>query len=164
MIPSSLISDLRTLFSEKPEEEVHFYVRGICRLLADVADDATFGNGIYLAEPTKVKLWLRAVANAARMTRVQQYENRIPCGRCGHVHLGSCSICNDCPQIEPPAPIVESEVAGSRSLIAVNADSGRPPQPHATCPHCPHAVHGSEPCPETMGAGRGCGCQGSEGA
>ncbi len=34
--------------------------------------------------------------------RVHQYEARIPCGKCGHVHLGSCSICNACEQIEPP--------------------------------------------------------------
>jgi hypothetical protein len=34
--------------------------------------------------------------------RGQQYEQRIPCGKCDHVHLGSCSICNACEQIEPP--------------------------------------------------------------
>jgi len=32
---------------------------------------------------------------------VRQYENRIPCGGCGHVHLGCCSICNNCEQILP---------------------------------------------------------------
>jgi hypothetical protein len=34
--------------------------------------------------------------------RVKQYEDRIPCGNCGHVHLGCCSICNNCSQIVPP--------------------------------------------------------------
>ena len=136
VIPSSLISDLRTQFPEKPEEEIFFYFRSICRVLADAADDATCGNGEYLPEPSKIKRWLRESANQAR--RVQSL----------------------------PAPIANSEVAGSQPAgrLAVNADSGRPPQPHATCPNCPHAVHGTEPCPETLGAGRGCGCQGSEGA
>lgn len=34
--------------------------------------------------------------------RVKQYEDRIPCGNCGHVHLGCCSVCNKCSQIVPP--------------------------------------------------------------
>ena len=33
---------------------------------------------------------------------VRQYEDRIPCGGCGHVHLGTCPICNICEQILPP--------------------------------------------------------------
>src|SRR6185437_4004288 len=34
--------------------------------------------------------------------RVKQYDDRIPCGNCGHVHLGMCPRCNNCPQIVPP--------------------------------------------------------------
>ena len=43
-----------------------------------------------------------APTETPQKARVRQYEQRIPCGKCGHVHLGSCSICNACEQIEPP--------------------------------------------------------------
>ena len=46
------------------------------------------------AEPTDEK-------EVVRM-RVKQYDDRIPCGNCGHVHLGMCPRCNNCPQIVPP--------------------------------------------------------------
>ena len=57
----------------------------------------------HLFEPQEdLELFGDADERAQVRRRVRQYENRIPCGKCGHVHLGSCSTCNACEQIEPP--------------------------------------------------------------
>ena len=53
-------------------------------------------------------LWQVESPKQQMRRRVNQYKQRIPCGKCGHVHLGSCSICNNCEQIEPPRAGVES--------------------------------------------------------
>lgn len=101
--------------------------------------------------------WTKRILAGLRMTRSTKLDSEL-----------SEEVQNNFLESELASFLETVEVCGvislARSDILVNADSGRPPQPHATCPHCPHAVHGSEPCPETLGAGRGCGCQGSEGA
>lgn len=49
-----------------------------------------------------------AVWTRMQRARVLQYESGIPCGKCGHDHIGRCALC-DCEQIEPPkaSPTVE---------------------------------------------------------
>jgi hypothetical protein len=52
--------------------------------------------------------------------RVKQYEDRIPCGNCDHVHLGMCPRCNNCPQIVPPKLESRSAPSGQPDWLLIS--------------------------------------------
>jgi hypothetical protein len=118
MIPRSLISDLSTLRPEKSAEENLLNARLCYRFLADNARELQLNDGRFIGDVTEFQEVLRQIANAARKA-----QNSIA-----------------------PAPIVDSDAAGSRSLTVESGESGRPSQPHATCPNCPHAAHAGSRC------------------
>lgn len=177
MIPSSLISDLRTLRPDQSPEQNLLSVRLLCRYLADNARELQLNDGRFIGDVVDFAEVLRQIANAARKAQnsqtppplVMQFgdwcdmKGVLP--TMGMVEIYASDMVARSTQPVGPLntmclPVMESQPAGR---LVVSADSGRPPQPHATCPHCPHVVHGTEPCQASMGTRMECGCQGSEG-
>lgn len=103
MMPRELTSDLPLGYSPSGYEALQYY-RILLRYLADHAHEAQLNDGSYLAEPTKIRTFMREILaelpSAARSTRLEVTARPKPqprwdeCPRCGHVHegIGECGV------------------------------------------------------------------------